>query len=133
LFGAKLGGRSKISNGTRLLTDVDGRSAWARRYRDLIGAFQTDLGGEQVVLSEGQKALTRRTSTLCIELERMEVKFAHGGGATIAELETFQRASNSLRRLLESLGIHRGRIARDITPSLSQYLRTKEIDGEAAE
>jgi hypothetical protein len=54
----------------------------------------------------------------------MEAKFALAGGAAdIATLDAYQRAANSLRRLLESVGLERG--ARDVTPTLEQYLARK--------
>jgi len=125
-YGQQLHGRSRISNGRTLLPSIDGRSLWARRFRDLISSFGSDLGQEEHLLSEGQRALLRRASALCVELERMEVRFAQNGGAEVPELEAFQRATNSLRRLCETLGIHRGRIARNITPpSVEEYLRAK--------
>ena len=126
--GQQLHGRSRITNGHTLLPSIDGRSLWSRRFRDLLNAFGSDLGQEEASLSEGQRALIRRASALCVELELMEVRFARNGGAEIAELEAFQRASNSLRRLCQTLGIHRGRIARDVTPpTIEQYLEMKRV------
>ena len=135
LYGLKLHGRSRITNGSDLLPSVDGRSIWSRRFRDLIGAFGSDLGGERGNLSEGQKALVRRAAALAVELERQEVKFANAGGALTWEIEAYGRATNTLRRVLESLDIHRGRHARDVTPDLKTYLRTKRYgdDGDAEE
>ena len=37
--------RSSITNGKHLLPEVDGRSAWMRRYRDLVELHITQLGG----------------------------------------------------------------------------------------
>ena len=45
--------RSAITNGTRMLADLDHRGAWARRLKDLIGGQVADLGGEEMV-SEGK-------------------------------------------------------------------------------
>src|SRR5262249_32332776 len=122
LFGRKLHGASKVTNRRGLLPTIDGRSIWARRFRDLNAAFSFDLGTDADALSEGQRALIRRASALCTELENLEVRFAHNGGAEVAELDVFQRATNSLRRIVETLGTHRGRIARDVTPSLGEIL-----------
>jgi hypothetical protein len=132
-FGNKLHGRSKITNGRALLPSIDGRSLWSRRFRDLNGSFASDLGHGQddSAMSEGQRALVRRASALCVELELLEVRFARDGGAKVEELDVFQRATNSLRRLCESLGIHQGRIARDITPTLDQYLAEPYPKNEA--
>jgi hypothetical protein len=127
-FGLKLHGRARITNGRGdgLLPTIDGRSIYARRFRDLCAAFCSDLAEDDTTLSEGQRALIRRASTLCVELEHMEVRFAHNGAADPAELDVFQRAVNSLRRLCETLAIHRGRIPRDVTPPrLDEYLHRK--------
>ena len=35
--------RSEVSNGTRLLQNVDGRSSSARRFRDLVRAYEGEL------------------------------------------------------------------------------------------
>jgi hypothetical protein len=94
-----------------------------RRLRDIIHAHQADLGGADA-LSEGQKAILRRAALLQLQLEMMEQKFAlrEDGCASGKEMETYQRSSNSLRRLLESLGLHDGRKARDVT-TLGDVLR----------
>jgi hypothetical protein len=123
---AKAKARSRVINGVELLPGIDRRSVWYRRFRDLNGLFAIDLGGDPTTLSEGQRALVRRAAALCTELELMETRFARNGGAKVVELEVFQRATNSLRRVLECLGIHRGRIARDVTPpDLETYLKMK--------
>jgi hypothetical protein len=107
--------KSAITTGSRLLHEVDGRSATMRRLRDIIHAHQADLGGA-TELSEGQRAILRRAALLQLQLEMMEQKFAlrEDGCASGKEMETYQRSSNSLRRLLESLGLHEGRKARDV-------------------
>src|SRR5262249_3519444 len=69
--------RSRINNGTELLPEIDGRSIWARRCRDLIALHVSDCGGEDG-LSEAQRSIIRRAAVLTIELEQMELKFAEG-------------------------------------------------------
>jgi hypothetical protein len=114
--------RSQVTNG-RLLPNVDGRSTWARRCRDLIGLHVADKGGDASV-SEAERAIIRRAAVLITELEIMEARFAVSDGASdIAELDAYQRAANSLRRLLESVGIQRR--ARDVTPTIETYLGAK--------
>jgi hypothetical protein len=110
--------RSRISNGCTL-PGVDGRSTWVRRLRDLMGLHLSDLGGEDAV-SEAERSIVRRAATLTVELERLELKFAKDGEASASDIDLYQRTSNSLRRLLEAVGLQRR--ARDVTPSLSKYL-----------
>jgi hypothetical protein len=114
---------TRVTSGRDLLPDIDGRTVWARRCRDLVELHLADKGGE-VNVSEGERAIIRRAAVLIVELERQEAAFAAAGGAPdIASLDAYQRASNSLRRLLEAVGLERR--GRDVTPTLSAYLATK--------
>jgi hypothetical protein len=112
--------RSRVGNGTGLLPRglADERSAWARRLKDCISDHLSDLADA----SAAERSIIRRAATLTVELERLEAKFAAAGEATTTDLETYQRCSNSLRRLLESVGLKRR--AKDISGlSLGEILR----------
>ena len=114
--------RSVLTNGRVhiLGNEVDGRSAWMRRYRDLIQLHVSDLGGEDLI-SESERRLVRRAAMLTLQCELLDQKFALSEGeASVIDLDRYQRASNSLRRLLESLGLQRRQ--RDITPSVEDYV-----------
>jgi hypothetical protein len=121
--------RSRISNGSHILPGVDGRSTWARRLRDLIGLHLSDLGGDDAV-SEAERSIVRRVSTLTVELERMELGFALAGEALPDQLDLYQRTANSLRRLLEAVGLQRR--SRNVTPSVDEYVATAAADEEAS-
>ncbi len=123
-------GRSRISNGSALLAGVDGRSTWVRRLRDLIALHLSDLGGEDAV-SEAERSIVRRIATLTVELERMESVFAIAGEALPDQIDLYQRTANSLRRLLEAVGLERR--AHDVTPSLADYLASKRPEMSAHE
>src|SRR6476646_7373720 len=110
--------RSAISNGSAILPGVDGRSTWVRRLRDLIGLHLSDLGGDKAV-SEAERSIIRRVATLTVELERMEAGFAVAGEAQPDQLDLYQRTANSLRRLLEAIGLQRR--SRDVTPDPLEY------------
>ena len=72
--------------------------------------------------------MIRRAAMLCLQCELMEMNFAKTQGAASAKaLDQYQRATNTLRRTLESLGLHR-RPKEVNQPSLKQYL---QIDAEA--
>jgi hypothetical protein len=115
--------RSRISNRAAALPGVDGRSTWVRRLRDLIESHTSDLGGENAI-SEAERSIIRRIATLTVELERMEVEFAAAGSAEPAQLDLYQRTANSLRRLLEAIGLQRR--TRDITPDPLEYAARTE-------
>jgi hypothetical protein len=113
--------RSQVTNGRRLFVDGDGRSPWARRWRDLVELHAGDIG-QPDLLSEAQLSLIRRVATIEIELEAMEGRLSQGGAA---DFDTYTRAAGHLRRLLETLGIERAK--RDVVvPSLQEYLRHRE-------
>lgn len=116
--------RSALTNGSRLvLGDVDERSPWCRRLRDLLSSYAQDLGGDDG-LSEGQRAIVRRAAMLTLQLEMLESRFVENdGAATTRQLLEYQRASSALRRLIESLGLHTGRRQKDITPTIDEIAR----------
>lgn len=91
--------RSRATNGSTLLQNVDGRSAWARRMRDLMALHLSDLGGEGAV-SAAEKCLIRREATLTVKQER----FATDGKARAEALDLY---SGNLRRLLNAIGLRR--------------------------
>jgi hypothetical protein len=95
----------------------------------------SDLGGSDRA-SEAEKAIVRRIATLIVEPERLEMCFAEAGEATDHQLELYQRTANTLRRLLEAVGLQRR--PKDVTPTLDQYLKQRhpiidhgDGDGEA--
>jgi hypothetical protein len=98
----------------------------------------TDLGGSTNV-SQAERAIIRRAAVIITELERMEGDFARSEGAPgLAELETYQPMANTMRRLLEAVGLQRR--PRDVTPILGQYLTARatvagngELAGESNE
>ena len=122
-------GRSRVTNGSAILPGVDGRSVWARHFRDLMGLHLSDLGGDALV-SEAERSIVRRVSALEVELERLELRFATSGEASAADLDLYQRASNTMRRHLETLGLQR-RQKDTITPNLRDYVNTTYAAGGA--
>jgi hypothetical protein len=120
--------KSRIGNRSALLPGIDGRSAWVRRCKDEIAAYIADLGGIDNC-STARYSLVRRASTLTVELERLEAKFAVAGEASPEDLEIYQRCANSLRRLLEAIGLER--CPRDVTPTLDEI--AAQIDAEKRE
>jgi len=120
--------RSKVTNGTGLLPNIDQRSVWCRRFRDIIALHLRDLGGPDIV-SAAQASLVRRIACITLECERLECLFADAGGASEHKLEVYGRLSANLRRLLETIGL--GRVPRDV-PTLAQYL-SHDTRMEAAE
>lgn len=126
--------QSAISNGSKILSQCDHRLAPMRRMKDLLQAYCQDAGGEDI-LSQGQRSLIRRAVVLEIQLEKLESKFANNdGSASARDLDLYGRTSGQLRRIVESLELHKGRIARDIsTPTVAEYVRYLNANGAGAE
>jgi hypothetical protein len=109
--------RSALTIGSSILGDgIDHRTGWMRRFRDLLCAHQSDLGGDEIL------SIIRRAAMLELQCEMLEAKFANSEASRI-DLELYQRCDDSLRRLLESLELNRGRVARTVEPVLNTILR----------
>jgi hypothetical protein len=98
-------GRSRVTNGSALLPGVDGRSTWCRRFRDVLAEHLSDVPDASVA----ERSILRRAAALVVELEKLERQFALAEPAVVdAEtIDLYQRTANSLRRLLESIGLQR--------------------------
>jgi hypothetical protein len=114
IAGRKPEARSRISNGSKLLMDIDGRSKWARRFADILYGISAVLGG-YANLSEGQRQLIRRCALLAVECEDMEGTAASGDPI---DLHLYGEVTDRLGRALQRLGIRRS--ARDITNTIDR-------------
>jgi hypothetical protein len=111
--------RSRVTNGKSLLPGIDGRSAVARRYQDLIASLTSDAGGEGQ-LSEARRQLIRRFAAHAVLAENIETRLAMGETIDLAEHCTI---SSTLVRLATRPGINRH--AKVIVPPLRDYLESK--------
>jgi hypothetical protein len=116
---------SKVTNGSLLVEDADQRTRWVRRLRDLMALHIADLGGPDNI-SEAERSIIRRAATLTVELEQMEAKFAVAGGAGREQLYQYQTCSNTLRRLLETVGMKRR--PKNVGPTLDQYIEQEPFE-----
>jgi hypothetical protein len=116
--------RSRLSNGTKLLPHLDGRSATARRYRDITGAILTDQGGADQC-SESRLQLVRRFAAAAVLAEQMEARLAKGEEINIAEHGLL---CSTLVRIAQRIGINR---VPKIVPSLHDYLEaaSERVEG----
>jgi hypothetical protein len=102
--------RSRMTNGTALLPDVDGRSAIARRFKDITSGILADQGGADQC-SESRLQLVRRFAAAAVLAEQMESRLANGEQIDIQEHALL---CSTLTRLAQRIGIERR--ARDVTP-----------------
>jgi hypothetical protein len=125
--------KSAVTNGSRLLPGVDGRSPWVRRCRDILEDLVADHGGFEMV-SAAELNITRRAAVLTTELEILEAKFATDGQASASDLDLYTRAAGNLRRLLEAIGIRRDPTrARNVTPIEDLLAQLDDREKAAAE
>jgi hypothetical protein len=94
----------------------DQRSTWVRRLKEVL----TDHFGDIPDASVAERSIIRRAAVLEVELEQLEAKFAAQGEASVHALHTYQRCANTLRRLLESVGLQRR--SKDVTPTVAEYV-----------
>ena len=102
----------------RFLPDVDGRSAAARRFRDIIEAIVADQGGADR-MSEARRQLVRRFAAAAVLAEQLESKLAERSGGRPPGARP--ACCSSLVRLSARIGINR--MPRNVTPSLISTLQ----------
>jgi hypothetical protein len=117
--------RSRVTNGSKLVAGLDGRSAEARRYRDLVISYADDLGGADKI-TEAQRTLIGQVATLQIQSERVQATVLRGEQVN---LEQLTRLANASTRILSRLGLKRERS--DATPDLAAYLAANHAEPSA--
>src|SRR5690349_807614 len=91
--------RSKIANGSKLLSGVDGRSREARRLRDTTDLLLAQLPAGP---TEADTILVRRAAALTAWCEAQESRMTRGEAIDMPALVT---TANALRRILSDLGV----------------------------
>ena len=75
------------------------------------------------------KFLVHRAAMLTLQLEQMEGVFGKQAFiATVEQLDIYQRVTNSVRRLFETLGLQRR--PRHVDCDLNEYLQKRQVKGE---
>jgi hypothetical protein len=113
--------RSRVTNNAALLPDIDGRSALARRFKDIASQILVDQGGA-ARCSESRTQLVRRGRRL---FGRADGEPSHQRWRI--DIQAHALLCSTLARLGSRIGL--GRIAKDITPSLAEYLSRKSDEG----
>ncbi len=92
--------RSRVTNGTGLFVQHDGRSVWARRLRDVRAKLIEERGGEAALDAVRLDAI-RAYATLIIEREAMEGRRAAGEAI---DVELYGKLCGHCNRLLTRIG-----------------------------
>jgi hypothetical protein len=93
--GRKARTRSRISNGSAMLPNVDGRGPIYRRYKDIANAILSDQGGADQC-SETRLQLVRRFAAISVLAEQAEAKLARGETIDISEHALLCRRTHGL-------------------------------------
>lgn len=104
------------------LDHLDGRTAAAKRARDLVAAIECDLGGSDH-LSEAEKQMVQRAAVLGAVIEHAEAMCLAGAEVDMGE---YLAAINAQRRVFMTVGLERR--ARDVTPHVFDYLKADAED-----
>jgi hypothetical protein len=113
--------RSKVSNGTRLLQNVDGRSSSARRFRDLVRAFETEVGGN---LTEVERGLIRQAAALTFKAETLQSDLVNGNPVDGDQLI---RLTGTAKRILSAIG-EKASKRKEPAPTLQDHLRKRAAE-----
>ncbi|MBZ9758425.1 hypothetical protein LB524_24355 [Mesorhizobium sp. ESP6-5] len=103
---AKPTASTRIGNGSALLDGIDGRTAGARRYREILfrlnGELKLELSRVGRRMTTQQELLLRRAAFLAMWCENIEAKLVNGEDI---DIDAFNVATNTLRRILTDTGL----------------------------
>ncbi len=91
--------RASITNGTRLLAGVDGRSASARRFRDLVAALKAEYAADHE-LTAAELGAIRHVAAMMLHAEQLQAAVVKGESV---DSDKLIRLSGEARRLLATL------------------------------
>lgn len=89
--------RSAVSNRSRILDGVDGRTAGARRYRDICRSYEEEAGG---ALTEIERDLVRQAAGLTLRGEQLQAAVVRG---EVVDTDQLIRISSTAKRILEAI------------------------------
>lgn len=112
-------GRSRVTNGSASLPGVDGRSATARRYRDLIEALMSE---QPHPVSEAVKLQVRAAASMQVHVEDLTARMARGEQVPAEEMT---RAANGAIRALASLSRRLPARKRPSGAAVASYLQNR--------
>jgi hypothetical protein len=115
--------RCKVSNGTRLFANTDGRSSSARRFRDLVQSFEAEFDGD---LSEADRSLIKQAATLLLKSEQMQEAVVRGEPV---DSDALIRMASTAKRILAAISAKSAKRG-PARPTFSEYVAS--VASEAA-
>jgi hypothetical protein len=110
--------RSRVGNGKALLSQVDLRGVAYREYCDVASDLASHMGGDVTAV---EKALLEEAAGMIVWCRQARGALLRGEAFDVGE---YAKAVNCLRRLLDDIGQERR--MRDVTPSISDYVKSFE-------
>lgn len=108
--------KARVTNHVDLLPNIDGNSPGARRFRDLVNGYISDLGGIELC-SQTQIGLLRQLAAINVIADGVAARAVNGGEVNISEMCTL---ASTVMRLSMRLGF--ARVSKPV-PSLEEHLR----------
>jgi hypothetical protein len=112
--------RSRVTNGSQLLMGVDGRSPSARRFRDLVRAYEAEFE----VTTELDRGLIRQAALLTLKSEQLQAAVVNGEPV---DTEILTNLSGQIRRLLGDVR-RKAAEGQTASPSLHDHLAIHDAD-----
>ena len=124
---AKPHGRNRRRIRPQLLrrSELDGRTTAAKVFDRLVADIEADLGRDQ--LSTIERALVEAFAGAAVTLYHLNAKLVLG---EVIDLSQHAQAVSAMVRVASRLGVSRR--AKDVTPSLAEYLASLPQTEEAA-
>lgn len=115
--------RSRVTNGTQLLMGIDGRSPQARRFRDLVRAYEAEF----VVATELDRGLIRQAAMLALKSEQLQAALVRGEAV---EADTLTKLAGQIRRVLADLR-RKAQTSAPTPISIHEHLSRTSADDDA--
>jgi hypothetical protein len=112
--------RIRHTAGGIMLPRTDGRTVSARRYRDLVVAFETEVGGG-AALTASERATVQQAAAIALRAEELQADLVLGKPV---DSDLLVRLTGTARRLLNGI---KGNAddRRPVGPNLADYLASK--------
>jgi len=110
--------RQRSTPGGTPLPRLDGRTVSARRYRDLVIAFEAEVGGP---LSESERAMIKQAAAMTLQAEQLQTDLILGNPI---DNDLLVRLSGTAKRILSSISGKAGE-RRPAGPDLQSYLASR--------
>jgi hypothetical protein len=118
--------RSAVTNGSKLLVGIDGRSPGARRFRDLVTAYTAEINGNGE-LTEVERGLVKQAAALTLTAEAMQADIVNGKPVDADQLI---RVTSTAKRILGAISARAAR-NKPSAPTIHDLVAELGVDEES--